>query len=182
MLSTTAYDTALAQLAINTSDIIPREFVPKESINLVYDNIDFQEEITQQTHVRNGIIIQKVLQESNSHPEQAVKISKSQRSVKVPESDIMQFSIGTKETPNFHVETRQAVTRTPFGERAQKLDLVYVLVKMAHSDGYALPGWTGFNVLLRQDNIPKVSKVGNLTIIDAPPTEYSTINAILKRT
>ena len=164
--STTAYDTALAQLAINTSDTIPREFVPKESINLVYDNIDFQEEITKQTHVTNGIIIQKVLQESSSHPEQAVKISKSQRSVKVPESDIMQFSIGTKETPNFfHVETRQAVTRTPFGEMAQKLDLVYMLVKMARSDGYVLPGWTRFNVLIRQDNIPNVSRVGYLQLL-----------------
>ena len=179
--STTAYDTALAQLAINTSDIIPREFVPKESTKLVYDNIDFQEEITKQTHVTNGIIIQKVLHERNSRPEQVQKISKSQRSVKVPESDITQFSIGTKETPNFQVETRQAITMKPFGEMAQKIDLVYVLVKMVHSDSHVLPGWTGFNVLLQQDNIPNVSRVGYLPIIDAPPTEYSTINAILKR-
>lgn len=179
--STAAYDTALEQLTINTSDIIPREFVPKESINLVYDNIDFQEEITKQTHVTNGIMIQKVLRESNGLPEQAVKISKSQRSVKVPESDIRQFSIGVKKTPDFQVETRQAITRTPFGETAQKLDLAYVLMKMVHSDSYVLPGWTGFNFLLRQDNIPNVSRVGYLPIADAPPTEYSTINAILQR-
>ena len=55
--STTAYDTALAQLANNTSDIIPREFVPKELINLVHDNIDFQEEITKQTHVTNKHVL-----------------------------------------------------------------------------------------------------------------------------
>jgi hypothetical protein len=80
MSSTAAYDTALAQLTIDTSDIIPREFVPKEPINLVYDNIDFQEEITKQTHVTNGIIIQKIVQESNTRPQQVIKISKSQRS------------------------------------------------------------------------------------------------------
>ena len=147
----------------------------------MYDNIDFQEEITKQTHVTNGIIIQKVLQESNSRPEQAEKISKSQRSAKVPGSDITQFSIRIKETPNFEVETRQAITVKPFGEIAQKIDLVYVLVKMVHSDSHVLPGWTAFNVLLRQDNIPNVSRVGYLLIIYAPSTEYSTINAILKR-
>lgn len=71
----------------------------------MYDNIDFQEKITKQTHVTNGIIIQKVVQESYSLPEQAVKINKSQRFLKVPESDTMQFSIGIQKTPNFQVET-----------------------------------------------------------------------------
>jgi hypothetical protein len=181
MSSTAAYDTALAQLTIDTSDIIPREFVPKEPINLVYDNIDFQEEITKQTHVTNGIIIQKIVQESNTRPQQVIKISKSQRSVNVPESENVQFSIGIKKTPNFQAETCQAITRMPFGEMAQRLDMAYVLVKMVQSDSYVFPGWTGFNVLLRQENIPNVSRVGYLPIINAPPTEYSTINAILKR-
>ena len=53
-----AYDTALAQLTMNTSDNIPREFVPKKAINLVYGNIDFQDDIKEQTHVANGIITQ----------------------------------------------------------------------------------------------------------------------------
>jgi hypothetical protein len=38
-----AYDSAIAQETINTSSIIPREFVAKEYVNLVYDNIDFGE-------------------------------------------------------------------------------------------------------------------------------------------
>ena len=38
--STMAYDSAIAQLVIETSDIVPREFVAGQSINLVYDNID----------------------------------------------------------------------------------------------------------------------------------------------
>lgn len=50
--SNLAYDTTLA---INTSDNIPRGFVAKEAINLVYDNINFQEVIKEQTHVTNGI-------------------------------------------------------------------------------------------------------------------------------
>lgn len=54
--STMSYDTAIAQLVVNTSDIIPREFVANEAINLVYDNIDFGEDVKKQTHVTNGII------------------------------------------------------------------------------------------------------------------------------
>ena len=60
--STMAYDTALAQLTMNSSDDnTPREFIAKEAINLAYDNIDFQEDIKEKTHVTNGIITQKIM-------------------------------------------------------------------------------------------------------------------------
>ena len=41
--STMAYDSALAQLTMNTSNIIPKEFVSGKHVNLVFDNIDFKE-------------------------------------------------------------------------------------------------------------------------------------------
>ncbi len=63
---------------------------------------------------------------------------------------------------------------------AQKLDFAYVLVKMVPNDNI-FPGWTGFNTVLCNDDIPNVSRVGYLPVIDASPTEYSTINTILKR-
>ena len=60
-LSTTmAYDFALAQLTGNTSNIVPRAIVQRKCVNLVFDNIDFNEEADVQTHVTNGIIIQKL--------------------------------------------------------------------------------------------------------------------------
>ncbi len=62
--STMAFDTALAQLVVNTSDIIPREFASNEPVNLVYDNIDFGEDIKKQTHVTNGIITQQIRSEN----------------------------------------------------------------------------------------------------------------------
>ena len=58
--STMAYDSALAQLTMNASNIVPKDFIPCQFVNLVYDNIDFKEDSVQQTHVKNGIIIQKV--------------------------------------------------------------------------------------------------------------------------
>ena len=92
--STMSYDTAIAQLVIDTSDIIPREFIANEAINLVYDNIDFGEDIKKQTHVTNGIITQKITSENQKREAQKLRIRKAQRSLKAPESDVVQFSIG----------------------------------------------------------------------------------------
>ena len=50
-----SYESALAQLTINTSNIIPKDFVAGKHITLVYDNIDFQEDAKKQTHVTNGM-------------------------------------------------------------------------------------------------------------------------------
>ena len=54
-----SYESDITQLVINNSNVLPKEFLPGQHINLVYDNIDFGEETTTQTHATNGIIIQK---------------------------------------------------------------------------------------------------------------------------
>ena len=81
--STMAFDTALAQLVVNTSDIIPREFVANEAVNLVYDNIDFGEDIKKQMHVTNGIITQQIRSDNQRRSGQSIKINKKPRSMQV---------------------------------------------------------------------------------------------------
>ena len=185
--STMAYDSALAQLTINTSNVVPRNFVAEQCVNLVYDNIDFGEEIAKQTHVTNGIITQKMAaQNDDALPHSFSVINKSQRTVKVPASAITEYNIGVKKTPTFHEIPQDAqpmsiTLRDGVGRTAYKLDLAYVLTKMVcASDEKTLPGWTGFNTMLH-DKIPDVQSVGYLPVINASPTEYSTINEILKR-
>ena len=172
--STMSYDTAIAQLVIDTTDIIPREFIASEAINLVYDNIDFGEDIKKQTHVTNGIITQKITSENHSREAQTSRISKSQRSLKAPQSDVVQFSIGVD-------EGNDVVTIMASRELALKLDLAYVLAKLLPLDNNILPGWTGFNTKLCENSIPVVSRIGYLPVVDASPTEYSTIKTILER-
>jgi hypothetical protein len=185
--STMAYDSAIAQATINISNIIPREFVAKEYVNLVYDNIDFGEVISKQTHVTNGIIIQrKSVQKQISSSDQPSLIKKTQRTVAMPTTDIAPYSIGIKKTPKFQSveldpESLKLNVSSDSAERAYKLDLAYVLIKhICAATDEVLPGWTGFNTLLCKE-IPDVSRVGYLPVIDASPTEYSTINAILER-
>lgn len=116
--SNLAYDTTLA---INTSDNIPRGFVAEEAINLVYDNIHFQEDIKEQTHVTNGIITQKITGENPSAPNRMTGIKKSQRSLQVPQSDIMPFTIGTRKTPHFLDLDRTTTTSS----REKHKDLIW---------------------------------------------------------
>jgi hypothetical protein len=190
--STMAYDSALAQLTINTSNIVPKEFIPGKHINLVYDNIDFQEESDEQTHVTNGIIIQKTVPGtlySVERPSECATIKKKQRSIEVPASTITPYVIGIKKTPTFDRSALDLASMEPHIKNneiatAQKLDLAYSVIKIfAANDEEPCPpwpGWIGFNTMLRQSDIPPVSRVDYLPIVDASPTEYSTLNEVLK--
>lgn len=44
-----------------------------------------------------------------------------------------------------------------------------------------VPGWTGFNILLKGQNIPPVSKIRYLPIIDGSPSDYSTLYTALQQ-
>ena len=46
--------------------------------------------------------------------------------------------------------------------------------------GCVVPGWTGFNTKLVRE-IPALSNIGYLPLIDNPATDMATINAILKK-
>lgn len=185
--SVMAYDTALAQLNVNPETIIPKEFIEKMFINLVFDNIDFGEEADKQTHVTNGIITQKISSESENRNEVQIHISKTQRTIKAPESQIVPYNLGKKKTPKFQTindENTDELIRV-ITHLSKLIDTAYIAIKFIiscnSSDVVIFPGWTGFNTLLFDDEIPDESRVGYLTIINANPTEYPTIYAILKR-
>ena len=182
--STMSYDSALAQLTINTSNIVPKDIVPGKHVNLVFDNIDFKEDSGKQTHVTNGIIIQQVVPEVEivstvqcaSEP-----IKKKQRTVPLPTSTIMPYAIGAKKTPTFNTTTLGSMAESNEVVKAHQLDLLYCMVKyFGAGDEEAWPGWTGFNTLLRNNHIPPVSRVGYLPLVDASPTEYSTLREVLE--
>ena len=139
-------------------------------------------------YVTNGIITQKVLvHQQLSSSDQLSLIKKKQRTVEVPTSDIVPCSIGVKMTPTFHIaqldpQCLKLVLNEDPTPTAYKLDLAYILMKyICAVNEEVIPGWTGFNTMLYNHEIPNVSRVGYLPVIDAPPTEYSTINTILMR-
>ena len=62
-----------------------------------------------------------------------------------------------------------------------RLDFAYIVCRIVSSDvGNIIPGWTGFNSRL-VTNIPDLSNIGYLPVIDSPATDMATVNAVLKR-
>ena len=64
---------------------------------------------------------------------------------------------------------------------AKKKDLAFCLCRYLGRSS-TIPNWTEFNTKLTVNrNIPTQSKLGYLPVIDASPTELSTVNEILSR-
>ena len=72
---------------------------------------------------------------------------------------------------------------------AMRQDFAWVLCRLSHSEGLftttddpqLIPSWTAFNAIIRQNHVPIQSNIGYLQMIDASPTELSTVYTLMKR-
>lgn len=72
---------------------------------------------------------------------------------------------------------------------AMRQDFAWGLCRMGNSDGFftttdelhCIPSWTAFNANIRKNQVPIQSNIGYLQMIDASPTELSTVYTLLKR-
>ena len=64
---------------------------------------------------------------------------------------------------------------------AAQTELAYVFVKSVDAERCTIPSWTGFHTLLQGDGTLQKSALYYLGVIEASPTEMSTVNTILKR-
>ena len=178
------HETALAQMNMSNDSAIPPGFTCNVPTTLAWDNDDFSEETRSgkgTTHITGGIIIQREqsttteLQKRNSIP----------RSIPAPSKDINPYFLGKRKTVNLNdamkgreIEEEHYVLPQV---AAKKKDLAFCLCRYLGC-GNMIPNWTGFNTRLTMDNnIPTQSKLGYLPVIDASPTELSTVNEILNR-
>lgn len=151
----------------------------------MWDNNDFAEETLSgegTTHNTNGILVQRITSTESQHRGTTQKFTKTKkRSVDCPPRNIELYRGGMRNGP----ATVSADIMKPSDSILQKqyhtLDLAFCLAKLPGVNGRLLPGWTGFNTLVDYQNIPPMSKVGYLPVIDASPTDMSTVNTILLR-
>lgn len=183
-------DTALAAQNMDTTVTIPKGITSNKFTMLVWDNIDFQEETPSgagTTHMGNGIIIQQIRPDEPLPPpaEQTSTVKKSCRSLKAPQEQLSPYILGRKESPKLYNKNGNVNINIDAYEEpilaSQRQDFIYILCKHFCSNGTKLlPGWTGFNTITSSKPC-SLSKVAYLPVVDAPVTELSTINAILKR-
>ena len=188
------HDTALAELQIKRGEnFIPSSIKPNIHCTLVWDNNDFGEETLSgkgTTHNTNGIIIQR---QSNSHADN-IPVSEAMVSVHCKWKD-KKRSI---EAPPVNLSTYHGKKRSgpkPFGdkvsleldyhmsamEEGKKADAAFFFTKLSKNENKVLPGWTGFNIQLKGNDIPPLTNIGYLPVIDASPVEMATIKTILDR-
>lgn len=109
------------------------------------------------------------------------------KSLPVPSADIEPFVLGKKKTVNLNDAMKNLETDEEHHISAQaaakRLDLAFCLCRHpSFGNNFAIPNWSGFNTLItNRRDIPAQSKVGYLPVIDASPTEFSTVKEILKR-
>jgi hypothetical protein len=178
------HETALAQMNISNDSAIPPGFVSDVPTTLAWDNDDFSEETRSgkgTTHITGGIIIQRE-QSTSTLLQRRDSIPRS-RSLPAPSKDINPYFLGKRKTVNLN----DAMQNKEIEEEhhilpqidAKKKDLAFCLCRYLGRSS-AIPNWTGFNTRLAVNrNIHTHSKLGYLPVIDASPTELSTVNEIL---
>ena len=181
-----AHETALAQLHVSKDDIIPPGFICTVPTTLAWDNDDFSEETRSgkgTTHITGGIIIQRetglpgIFEKRESAPQK--------KSVVAPSQGIEPYFIGKRKT----IKLNEAMHGNEIDEShyiefqidAKKKDLAFCLCRYLGNRN-TLPNWTGYNTkVVSEQDIPAQSKIGYLPIIDGSPTEFSTVNEILRK-
>lgn len=179
------YDSAIAERQLKAGDGLPPELMKKIPTTLAFDNNDFGEETLTgagTTHNTNGIAIQRLAAESSPDrgiAGEEIRIKRSQqRTVSTPEKRIVQYFGGKKEGPPRTFTKEDIATSSTAGKEAALSDRAYIVSKLNNKE-VPLPGWTGFNTLLQADSVPLQSKITYLPVIDASPTDMSTVYTIL---
>lgn len=180
------HETALAQVNISSQGTLPPGFSKNQFTTLAWDNDDFCEETKTgkgTTHITGGIIIQRHCTEAEETEPVRGNLKRSS-SLKLDPEEIEPYVLRNKVT----VDLKEALNgvsidesiHVPTQDAAKRLDLSFVLCRSLQDESLLL-NWTVFNTLLQEKEIPVLSKIGYLPIINASPTEMSKINAILQR-
>jgi hypothetical protein len=94
--TTLRHDTALTELNLQSSTVVPKEILPNKHTTLILDNDDFQEESKSSTHITNGIAEQRALNEDVITIPPLVKTRR--KSLDDPCCESMPYSIGKKKS------------------------------------------------------------------------------------
>ena len=152
---------------------------------LAYDNIDALEETlsgTGTSHRVNGIIVQPAF--SSCAPERVPgplsKKNDKRRTVNATMEPLPIYISAKKQSPpplkaqNLSLQFEDAV------RSSRQRNLLWVLVRLHESANQTISSWTGFNILTRDQVGVSADKIGYLPTINAPATEISTAQEILR--
>ncbi|XP_047124615.1 uncharacterized protein LOC124807117 isoform X1 [Hydra vulgaris] len=184
------HESALAALNVMVNTIVPCNVAKKKFTTLVYDNADFLEETLSgsgTTHVTHGICIQE---KYNCNFSNSIQVSRRLKTVPLPKQVVQPYHLGKKPSFSVPYDSQSYFTQnnlldltpsTNVNEQLHfiKYDLAYCFIKLPTISSEILPSWTGLNTIMSDKNM--LTTIAYLPVIDAPVTEISTINEILKQ-
>ena len=190
------YETAIAEKQIERQQggiVLPSNCQHDIPATLAWDNNDLLEETLsgrETTHCTNGIVIQRQAHPpSNLIPDNSITCSR-RRSLKSAPLPLLPYVAGKRQNPQslpltqgqiaLYSDTGDHPNPTDFGWFLCRLPIVTSLFSQAQRN-QVVPGWTAFNGILCEENIPAKSIVGYAQVIDASPTQLPTVYNILKR-
>lgn len=144
------------------------------------------------THCTNGIVIQRkphtcALPKSTSSNQTRTR----NRSLKEVTVKVLPFSSSSRKEPcPVKIDVNTMVNLNPqVCEYAKKVDLGWMLCRLpiedtlfapADNQTQVIPAWTGFNMMLQENKVPRECSIGYCQVIDANSTELPTVNTILE--
>ena len=107
-------------------------------------------------------------------------------------TDVQPFHSGPRQGPSpFHIGVHDVIASNPdISAYARSIDFGWMLCRQpiednlfpfASDQSQVIPAWTGFNIKLRQEDVPRESSIGYCQVIDASPTEIPTVYTLLQR-
>ena len=205
--STIRHETSLAEAHILADTKVPVGFAKGKHTIAVWDNIDWLEETLSgagTTHFTNGILVQSERAPQDADVPRPV-VPRGRRSLQPTTSELTPFHLRSRHGPQ-HMESSSAapMSDSPSGstaldpsdslrdlsdrDEAAALDSTYTSMKYFQqlsdqpSTLPTLPSWTGYNrLLVTSDPTPTLSSIHYLPVIEAPPTDNTTIMEIFKR-
>ena len=146
------------------------------------------------THCTNGIVIQRKPLTCAPPLEMAAQELRPKRSrtlTYIP-TDVLPFHSGPRQGPSpFDIGVHDVITSNPdVSAYARSIDFGWMLCRQpiednlfpfASDQSQVIPAWTGFNIKLRQEDVPRESSIDYCQVIDASPTEIPTVYTLLQR-
>ena len=105
---------------------------------------------------------------------------------------VLPFHSGPRQGPSpFHIGVHDVIKINPnTGAYARSIDFGWMLCRqpsednlftLASDQSQVIPAWTGFNIKLQQEYVPRESSIGYCQVIDASPTEIPTVYTLLHK-
>ena len=145
------------------------------------------------THCTNGIVLQRTPLTCALPPDTSNNQNHSKnRSISCISTDVLPYHSGPRQGPDaLQIDVTTIKQASPeIADYARVIDFGWILCRMpientlfslAQNQRQVIPAWSGFNVLLRKDSIPRESSIGYCQVIEASPTELPTVYTVLQR-